>query len=1605
MKPINEFLSYLCSLDIKLWADEDRLRCSAPKDALTPDIKAELSERKAEILDFIRGANLASTSSQPIEPVARKENLPLSFAQQRLWFLDQLESGTSLYNIPSAFYLRGTLNVPALEQALNEILGRHEALRTSFMTVEGQAVQVIAPNLTLKMPVINLQELPQTKREAEVLQLVTHEAQRPFDLTQAPLLRATLLQLGEEEYVVMFTMHHIISDGWSMGILIQEVVALYEGFSKGLPSPLSELPIQYADFAVWQRQWLQKEVLESQLAYWRSQLGGTVPVLQLPTDRPRPKVQTFQGATKSFSLSAHLTEALKALSRKEDVTLFMTLLASFQTLLYRYSGQEDILVGSAIANRNRKEIEPLIGFFVNTLVLRTHLGGNPSFRELLGRVREVTLGAYAHQDLPFEYLIEDLHPERNLSYNPLFQVMFILQNASRSELKLPCLTLSPLKVEKRTAKFDLSLSMEDTESGLTGVFEYNTDLFDSATINRMVEHFCTLLSGIVAHPNSCLKDLPLLTEAERQQLLVEWNNTQIDYSQKQCIHELFENQVERSPDAIAVIFEDQQLTYRELNTKANQLAHHLQTLGVAPEVLVGICVERSLEMVIALLGILKAGGAYVPLDPAYPQERLAFMLHDTSVPVLLTQARLLESLPHHQAKVICLDADWDAISQQRQQNLTSWVTINNLAYVIYTSGSTGRPKGAMNTHMGICNRLLWMQDTYQFTPADSVLQKTPFSFDVSVWEFFLPLLHGSRLVVAQPGGHQDSAYLVKLIAQEQITTLHFVPSMLQVFLQEPGLEKCKSLKRVICSGEALPFELQKRFFASLDAELHNLYGPTEAAIDVTFWTCKRQSDLPIVPIGRPIANTQIYLLDSQGQPVPIGVPGELHIGGKGLARGYLNRPELSAEKFISNPFSDEPGARLYKTGDLCRYLPDGNIEFLDRIDNQVKIRGFRIELGEIEAALTQHSAVRASVVVVREDEPGSKRLVAYVVPHPEQALTITELRRFLKDKLPEYMMPSAFMILEALPLTPNGKVNRQALPAPELARPELEKSFAEPRTPIEEVLAAIWIDILRLEQVGIHDNFFELGGHSLLATQVISRLRKVFQVELPLRCLFESPTIAELAETIEKTMKAGQGLMAPPIAPVPREKNLLLSFAQQRLWFLHQLAPHDTSYNISTTVRLIGSLNVPALEQSLNEIVRRHEVLRTTFTVENGQPVQVIARTLTLAVPVVDLSEIPVNKQQKIRTIAKEEAEKPFTIDKSPLLRVTLLRLGEADNVVLFTMHHIISDGWSMGVIIREIASLYEAFCLGKSSPLPELPIQYADFAVWQRQWLQGEVLETQLAYWKQLGNNLPVLKLPTERPRPAVQTHRGARQSLRLDKTLSEALKKLTTEEGVTLFMTLLAAFVILLHYYSEQDDIVVGTDVANRNQAETEGLIGFFVNQLVLRTYLGGNPSFRELLGRVRDCTLGAYAHQDLPFDKLVEVLNPDRQLSHTPLFQVKIILQNAPIQPLELSGLTLSPLEVENTTVTHDLLLQLTDTEQGITGLLKYNRDLFEQSSITRMLEHFQTILRNITSEPTVTLNELKTVLMQVDKQQQIAKEQTYQNTLQQKLSNIKRKSNSK
>ncbi|MFE1748578.1 amino acid adenylation domain-containing protein [Coleofasciculus sp. H7-2] len=1061
---------------------------------------------------------------------------PASFAQQRLWFLDQLFPGNTFYNVATALRLTGSLNASALEETFNEIVRRHEALRTTFRMLNGQPVQVIAPSLTIPLPLVDLQNLSATQQQAETRRIATEERSRPFDLSQEPLLRVMLLQLDSSEHVLLLNLHHIICDGWSIGVLIRELGTLYAA-ANNTRSPLPELPIQYADFADWQRQWLQGEVLETQLAYWKQQLDN-IPSLNLPTDKPRPATPTYRGATQFLELSKSLNEELEALSQRQGVTLFMTLLATFQTLLYRYTQQSDIVVGSPIANRNRREIEGLIGFFVNSLVLRTNLSGNPTFLELLGRVREVALGAYAHQDLPFEKLVEELHPERNLSQHPLFQVAFSLQNTPIEALELPGLTLSQLEFDNPSAKFDLEFHLWESPESLKGQVIYSTDLFDDAPITRMLGHFQTLLESIVANPEQRLCELPLLTAAERQQLLVDWNNTRRDYPQNQCFHQLFEAQVEQTPDAIALIFENQQLTYRELNIRANQLAGYLQQLGVVTGVIVGICVERSVDMIVGLLGILKAGGAYLPLDPSYPQERLNFMLEDAQISILLTQSILAPLLKggwgdrQHGLSVVCLDKDWDAIAYHPQHNPTSSVTPENLAYVIYTSGSTGKPKGVLVQHRGLSNLAEAQIEVFNVQPSDRILQFASLSFDASIFEIVMALRSGATLYLAKKESLLPGQPLIKLLRDNAITHLTLPPAVLAVLTEE-----LPALQTIICAGESCSKDIVNKWASG--RRFFNAYGPTEATVWATIAEISYDSQKP--SIGRPIFNTQIYILDTHLQPVPIGITGELYISGDGLAQGYLNRPELTAERFIPNPFNSciDKGCHIstiYKTGDLARYRPDGNIEFLGRLDDQVKIRGFRIELGEIETVLTQHPTVRETVVIATEKVSGNKRLVAYIVPHQNLTPTIIELRDFLKKKLPEYMVPSAFVVLESLPLTPNGKVDRRNLPDPDNSTSlAIDKTYIEPRNLTESTLAKIWSEVLNIERVSIHDNFFDLGGNSLLSITLMEQIHKQFERELPLSTLFLNPTIEGLANTLSPEIDSPS--WSPLVAIQPKGSN------------------------------------------------------------------------------------------------------------------------------------------------------------------------------------------------------------------------------------------------------------------------------------------------------------------------------------------------------------------------------------------------------------------------------------------------------------------------------------
>ena len=1491
---------------------------------------------------------------------------PLSFAQQRLWFFEQLAPGTAVYNLPVAYRLHGPLDVTALEQSFNEIVRRHEILRTTFADVAAQPVQVITPILTVALAVVDLQCLLESAREAEIRRLAVEESRRPFDLTEGPLLRVTLLRLGREEHVLLLTMHHIVSDGWSIGVLFRELSVLYNAFSTGNPSPLSELPIQYADFAVWQRERLQGDTLQTQLSYWRKQLMNLPAALELPTDRPRPPAQTYRGARQATFIPRNVSEALRALCQREGVTLFMVILAAFKTLLYRYTGRHDIVVGTPIAGRDRTELEGLIGFFVNTMVLRTDLSDNPTFTTVIGRVREVALKAYLHQELPFEKLVEELQPERDRSRSLLFQVMFQFRNFYMESLHLAGVQVEEFEFDTGIAKFDLTLDIIERAGGIACLFRYNTDLFDDATISRMGEHFNVLLEAISGNAKQRISDLPLLTAREKRQLLTA-NGRPRKYIENRSIHQLVEAQAKRTPEAVALVFEDQYLTYRQLNARANRLAHYLRKRGAGPEALVGIFVERSLEMVIGVLAILKSGSAYVPLDPEYPKARLTYILAETKIDLLLSKERLLKKLPEFKGHALCLDRDSALFEKEQEENPDIVLEPNNLAYVMYTSGSTGKPKGVLVCHRSVVNYLSYLRESYNLDGSDSVLQIPSLSFDASVRDLIGPLTAGAQVVIVNDFDAKEPAALLAKIKERGVTCiLSIVPTLLNGLLEAAQSSDliCDSLRLILVSGEALALitcRRAKEVFGK-GVLVVNQYGPTECTMTCSYYPVyEAENNRHIAPLGRPIPNALMYVLDGSLNLVPAGVAGEVHIGGVGPSRGYLNAPELTAERFIPNPFGTERGARLYKTGDLARYRSDGSVEFLGRIDYQVKVRGFRIEPGEVEAELRQHPSVKASVVVARDDMSGNQLLVAYVVPDGNVKLDPGELRNFLREKLPEYMVPSVFVCLDELPLTPNRKVDRNALPDPRQSQPKHGKIFTVPRTSVEKAITQIWQDVLRVEKVAIEENFFDLGGHSLQATQVMSRLRNAFHVELPLRRLFERPTVAGLARCIEEELGSERKQHTPALCPISRYKDFPLSFAQQRLWFLEQMEPVSHVYNVAAAFRITGRLNVAVLERSLNEIVRRHEVLRTCFSSVEGTPVQAITPALRLRVPVIDLSSIPKREVEAVR-LATEEARLPFDLAQAPMLRVSLLRLGGQEHVLLLTMHHIISDGWSLEIFFRELSALYRAFSQEKPSPLPDLSIQYTDFARWQRQWLQGDTLENQLRYWKQQLKGVPsLLQLPTDRPRPAVQSFRGARQSVVLPKTLTDALYTLSRREEGTLFMMLLAAFQVLLYRYTGQEDIVVGSPIANRNRRESEELIGFFVNTLLLRADLSGNPTFRELLSRVREIALEAYEHQDLPFEKLVEELQPERDLGRNPLFQVMFLLLKDPVSDLELSGLTLSLLKVDRGTSKFDLTLHMIEGKEGLKGIFEYNTDLFDDATIARMLGHWQTLLESIVADP--------------------------------------------
>ena len=1489
-----------------------RLRSALGVELPLPDFFLEPTveglARRAE-----RALGAGEVPAPPLSRVAKEGQAPLSFAQQRLWVSDRVARGSALYNMPVVLQIEGPLEIGRLAAALAEIVRRHEPLRTVFGMNGDEPVQRILPEIP-GLAVIDVRSPEEADR------LEREEVRRPFALETGPLFRSLLLRLGPEDHRLILHAHHIVSDDWSLGVLYRELAALYQG------SRLPALPVRYADYAVWQRGWMRDEVLESQLGWWTGRLAGLHEGLDLPADRPRPAVQSYRGAIETLELPAASRDLL-SLGRRHGATPFMTLAAAFLALLDRHTGQEDLAVAFPMAGRTRPEIEPLIGFFVHTLVLRVDLSGEPGFAELLGRVRESALGAWAHQDLPFERLVEALAPERDLSRSPLVQVLFSYRSDSGDVELAPGLVGREREVDTGTSKFDLSVFLRDADGDLRAEAEYATDLFDRGTAGRFLERLGVLIQGIVAAPETPIGDLPLLTGAEREQILVDWSGITRDYPSETPVHRIFEEVAARQPAAPAVISGNLVLTYGELATRAASLARRLRELGVEPGMPVALSLPRSPEMITAMLAVLAAGAFYVPLDPEDTSERRAFLLEDSGAQVLLTLKDLKD------------------LSLQPLQSFMSWAGGGpHLAYMIYTSGSTGRPKGVAVPHRAI-NRLVLETDYFQTGPGDRVANLVNMTFDVSTWEVWGGLLLGAAVVVVPKELVLEPPALADWLVKMRVDVAFLPVSVFNEIARERPAA-FGAIRELFSGGEALTprWVRESLAFIAPGHRLVNGYGPTECTCWALTHDVRTLEEGRSVPIGRPIVNTTAHILDRALRPVPVGVPGELCLGGPGVAQGYWKRPDLTADKFVPDPFG-EPGERLYRTGDLARWLPDGTVEYLGRTDHQVKIRGYRIEPGEIENVLARCPGVAECAIVVRSG-PEGRSLAAFVSP-VERAEP--DARGWLRAHLPEYMVPAAIVFQEVLPKTSSGKIDRRALLAQEL--PAEVAAPEGPRTPVEEIVAGVWAEVLGLERVGLAESFFDLGGHSLLAGRVLARLRSAFGIDLPLRTFFADPTVRGLARRVEEARQEGVPDL-PPIIRVPRDSRIPLSFAQQRLWFFDRLAPGSALYNMPVVLEIRGPLEIERLAAALAEIVRRHESLRTVFVLDGDEPVQEV------------LPEIPglfvIDAEPE--SWMQAELRRPFSLEQGPLFRSSLLSLGPEDHLLVLHAHHIVSDGWSVEVILRELAALY-----GGSS-LPDLPVQYADFAVWQRTWLRGEALDGQLAWWTERLAGLPEgLDLPADHPRPAVQSYRGAVETVELPPVVRDLLR-LGRRHGATPFMAVAAAFLAFVQRHTGRDDLAVGFPMAGRTRAEIEPLVGFFVNTLVLRADLSGEPVFSDLLGRVRDSALGAWAHQDLPFERLVEALAPERDLSRSPLVQVLFSYRSAAWDTVLAPGVVAREGEMDTGTSKFDLSLFVREAEDGFRADVEYSTDLFERATVKRFLGRLGILIEGIAAAPETPLGDL-------------------------------------
>lgn len=1487
-----------------------------------------------------------------IEVSDYSQPLPVSYAQQRLWFLNQLDANNTAYNMPGAFRVSGKLNEDAFEQAVGEIVARHGVLRSRIIEHEDVPVQQIDAKGSGFFKLVDLSALPDERQALAIDQHVDSLYRHVFDFANGPLFYVSLLRLAEDEHILLVNMHHIVSDGWSNGILMRELGVLYDAFEHGRSSPLPELKIQYADFSKWQRNWLRGDELERQVSYWRENLAG-VEILNLPTSYPRTVNTGFAGNVLSFDIDGQLTAKLKRLSQHSGASLYMTTLAAYMVLLSKYSHQDDISVGSPIANRNHEDIEPLIGFFVNTLVMRASVDPSASFESLLKQIQTNTLQAYSHQDVPFEKLVDELVTERDMLHAPLFQVLFSLQNVPvDTDFTLPGLKLSGISNHNVVSKFDLEFSLMEQGGIIKAEVVYRTELFSKRYVERLIDHYLMLLNAITEDASQPINQLTMLTQQDVAKLH-SWNLTETPYDKTATIHQLFEAQAQQSPHAKALICGSNSLTYAELNDRANQFAHMLQAHNVSSGDTVGIMLPRSMGLMIAVMGALKAGASYLPLDPSYPKDRLAYMLADSGAVCVVGN----EPMDGVTQSFIQFDDSQSQLASYPTDAVSVSVTSDSLLYVIYTSGSTGRPKGTGATHRAEVNLLNWYCREFSMGPSDRVLLVSAIGFDLTQKNLFAPLVSGAALVI--PEIHEyDPMHLLECIQKHHVSWINCAPNAFYPLVEESTPNDLQSLRYVFLGGEPIDFDRLKNWLQNASAKLVNSYGPTECADIATYHVVDDVDayNSSSIPIGKAIDNVKLYVLDELQRMVPEGVPGELCIGGDGVGPGYFNDQAQTEEKFIANPFSQTEDT-LYRTGDLVRYLADGEIEYLGRIDSQVKIRGFRIEPGEIENHLRQIPAVNASCVIALPNQQGVKELVAYLVCD-EESLDIEHVRQQLKAKLPDFMVPPFFVVLDALPLTPNGKVAKNLLPAPDRTQ-VVERDIIEPANDIEQHILSVWQSVLGVEEISTADDFFAVGGHSLLATQVVSRIRKHYRVNLALRSLFEAPTIQNIAQQVELALGQQQQAL-PPITAVDRSGALPLSFVQQQLWLLDQLDPGTPAYNMPVALMLKGDLDVAAFENSFNRVIERHETLRTNFEVVDGNPVAVIQNSRRFSLEQMDLSGRTLDQQKhELESITQRMLETGFDLKRDALMRGALVKLsnddeGNPQSAFVGAIHHIVSDGWSLNIMTAELLALYQAEVSGMSPVLPELSVQYVDVAAWQRQWLSGEVLAQHIEFWRtQLDHEGQVLDLVTDFPRPAVLTSNGASVAAHLSADVVEKAKSLAQEEGATLFMVLMSVYQLLLARYSGQQRINVGTPIAGRDDVETENLVGFFINTVVISTKLDAQLTCRQLLRTVREVTLNAYAHQALPFEKIVEELKPPRDPSRTPFFQVFLNLLNLPPQAAPGSGLAIEPLiqEQQHNHAKYDFNLYVSEElNRGLELLMVYNSDLYREGTVKAFMADF-------------------------------------------------------